>query len=334
MEKHVLFSQEEKIEKFDKIDSKIIQLLNMNSRISLKEIGKIVHKSKEGVRARIKSLERRKIILAYSTVINFEEINVQRYLVKISLKGSIIEKEDYIEKIKKHKDLISLSEVLNEIQLLFFVRNYEHLNKIISEIFKDKIVSKFQHSRIIEYHYSPPILFNLDKDEKFRRYLLKFDKEKTVEKHSVDKIDLKILRILSGNSNIKISEISERLKIQRDTVKYRVDKLVKSKIVEAFHIYFNIHKLGYITHILNIAVSDRTQMKEMINYLKNHHLTNGVVELEGVWNLFIPFYSRNIKEVIDFEKEFLRKFGESIFDYSIAGFKEQVSVREFPEFEV
>ena len=335
MEKHILFSQEEKIGKFDKTDSKIIQLLNLNSRILLKDIAKATYKSKEGVRARIKSLEKRRIILAYPTIINFEKINFQRYLFCISLKGSITEKEDYIEKIKKHNDLISLSEVLNEIHLLFFMKDYVHLNEIISEITQDKILAKFEYSKIIQYHYSPPILFDLNKDDKFKRFLfeLKAKKEQKVDKYILDKIDLKILKILSENSNLKISEISEKLKIQRDTVKYRMDNLVKSRVIESFHIYFNVHKLGYMTHVLSAAVADRTKIKEITYFLRNHPLTNGVVELEGVWNLYTPFYSKNIKEVIDFEKEFLRKFGNFIFDYSIAGFKEQVSVREFPEFE-
>jgi len=333
MEKNILFSQEDKIEKFDKTDAKIIQLLNTNSRLSFQEIGKIVYKSKEGVRARIRSLEKREIILGYPSIINFEKINIQRYLFKIYLKGSITEKEDYIEKIKRHKDLISLSEVLNEVQFLFFIKDYEHLNEVISEIAKNDCIAKFEFSKLIKYHYSPPVLFDLHNDEKFRKHISNLNKEKKKEKLVIDKTDFKILKILSENSNIKISEISERLKIQRDTIKYRMNRLINSGIVESFHIYFNIHKLGYITHVLKIAVSERTKMKEIIDYLKNHYLTNGVVELDGSWNLFVPFYSKSIKEVINFEKTFLRKFEENLFDYSIIEFKEQVSVREFPDFE-
>ena len=59
----------------DKIDRKIINLLQKNARASLKELSKECFISSPAIAARINKLERNGIITGYHTSVNMEKIN-------------------------------------------------------------------------------------------------------------------------------------------------------------------------------------------------------------------------------------------------------------------
>lgn len=59
----------------DEIDRKIVELLIQNARMSYSDIGEVVGLSRVAVKTRIRSLEERKIIEEYTTIINPQKIN-------------------------------------------------------------------------------------------------------------------------------------------------------------------------------------------------------------------------------------------------------------------
>lgn len=64
----------EKKEKFDETDMKIIKELLSKGRITLVDLSEKLDMSPNGVKERIKNLERKKIIVGYKTKINYEEL--------------------------------------------------------------------------------------------------------------------------------------------------------------------------------------------------------------------------------------------------------------------
>ncbi len=59
----------------DVTDRKIVELLIQNARMSYSDIGEAVGLSRVAVKTRIRSLEERKIIEEYTTIINPQKIN-------------------------------------------------------------------------------------------------------------------------------------------------------------------------------------------------------------------------------------------------------------------
>ena len=59
----------------DQLDQKIVQLLIENARMSYSEIGERIGISRVAVKMRIRSLEERKIIEGYTTIINPQKIS-------------------------------------------------------------------------------------------------------------------------------------------------------------------------------------------------------------------------------------------------------------------
>lgn len=62
--------------KIDAVDQAILSILTQNARASISDIGRQVHKSRTAVEARIARLEREKVILGYSVVL--DELAEQR----------------------------------------------------------------------------------------------------------------------------------------------------------------------------------------------------------------------------------------------------------------
>ena len=63
------------LEGMDKLDQAILRLLIENARLSYSEIGEQVGISRVAVKARVKALEEKGIIEAYTTIINPQKIN-------------------------------------------------------------------------------------------------------------------------------------------------------------------------------------------------------------------------------------------------------------------
>jgi DNA-binding Lrp family transcriptional regulator len=87
-----------KLVDINKKDEKIIEILAKNCRISLINIAEKVNMSPNGVKERIKKLEKEKVIVGYKTKINYELLGFLHFRVFIHAKKI---SDEFYEKIKK-----------------------------------------------------------------------------------------------------------------------------------------------------------------------------------------------------------------------------------------
>ena len=60
----------------------------------------------------------------------------------------------------------------------------------------------------------------------------------------IDKLDLEILKLLSRDSKISFSEISNLLKVSNTTIHVRIKRLLKLEVIKNFTITIDYNKLG------------------------------------------------------------------------------------------
>jgi DNA-binding Lrp family transcriptional regulator len=84
-EKEISTSNNADIEKIDKEDEMIIMLLSQDCRMSLLDISEKVKMSPNGVKNKIKILEKKKIIIGYKTKLNYEKIGFLHFRVFLHL---------------------------------------------------------------------------------------------------------------------------------------------------------------------------------------------------------------------------------------------------------
>jgi DNA-binding Lrp family transcriptional regulator len=93
---------------YDNIDKKILELLSINSRISVREISKIIESSPATVSRRIRKLEEKGVIKGYVSIIEDEELGYDcRALLLIKVSGNSDPKK-IIEEMKDNERICNL----------------------------------------------------------------------------------------------------------------------------------------------------------------------------------------------------------------------------------
>ena len=91
----------------------------------------------------------------------------------------------------------------------------------------------------------------------------------------LDETDIKILKIINDDVRISYRQISRDLGISVGTVHNRIDKMLKSGVIEKFAPILNHKKLGYtLTSIIGVNVEGVSleSWEEEISHNKNHKL--------------------------------------------------------------
>lgn len=124
-----------KIEKFDELDEKIIELYSLNIRKPLYEIADKLKVNPETLRLRIKNLEKKKIIVGYKINLNLEKLGYQGYRVDFSL-NSIKNNQEIFNYIKNHKYFYQINNSIGgaDFETEIVVKNLHHLLDILEEV--------------------------------------------------------------------------------------------------------------------------------------------------------------------------------------------------------
>ena len=124
----------------------------------------------------------------------------------------------------------------------------------------------------------------------------------------MDKIDIKILRLLQENSKISIREISKKLNTSPSTVYTRIKKLEKENIIKGYYAKVNEKKLGYgVKAFIFVSYSPSTLSQEnvakKIAALKN---VQGVYIVSGDWDIIVEVIEKDVESLGDFVIKKLR----------------------------
>lgn len=119
----------------------------------------------------------------------------------------------------------------------------------------------------------------------------------------LDKKDVEILKILNDNARKQNSKIAKKLKISKQSVGYRINRMEKEKVIKNFYTEFNVSRLDYNTYYIFLQLEKTTNKIEneiIANFLKEGNI-GWVINGTGKWNIILLVYSKSINE---FEKLF------------------------------
>lgn len=153
------------------------------------------------------------------------------------------------------------------------------------------------------------------------------------DKVKLDSIDKKILTLLSQQGRASIAEIANQLKISRDVVKYRLDRLVKLKVIQGFVAVVNPTKLGLpnmVTVNISFLSSNTHREKSLVEYLKSAPYIVYAAKVLGRWDLQIEVYSKHNKHLDEILNEIREKFSDIIKDMEIIPIIQEYKWKEFP----
>ena len=127
----------------------------------------------------------------------------------------------------------------------------------------------------------------------------------------IDVKDKKILYQLDENSRLSFSKIGKNVGLSKDVVAFRVKKLQEKVIIKNYYTVIDASKLGYLSFRFYFVFQYVTPelKKEIIDYFINDKYTYFVGLIEGIYNLAVILWVKNVMEFYSFYKKTLKKYG-------------------------
>ncbi|MDB0041022.1 Lrp/AsnC family transcriptional regulator [Algibacter sp.] len=119
----------------DSINSKILECLQKNARLSNAEIGRRVGISSPAVSERIKKMEDLGIIEGYKTIVSPFEIGYQLKAI-ITLRAFMGKLKPFLEKVKTYDEVINCYRITGDENIVMEVvlKNQKHLEAFIDQL--------------------------------------------------------------------------------------------------------------------------------------------------------------------------------------------------------
>jgi len=169
--KHVTFGGNIVNNKFDELDSNILEVLANNARIPLLELARKTKSTIEIVRLKIKKLEEKEIILNYRIAVDLNKLELEFFKAIIYFK-KLSEKDEkklfnWMEREPSSQYYIR-SLAPWEAELEFAVSSYQEFNKIINNLRKDfhDVIKNYEHLIMIYETWMPAYIEMLNVNKK------------------------------------------------------------------------------------------------------------------------------------------------------------------------
>lgn len=138
-------------------------------------------------------------------------------------------------------------------------------------------------------------------------------KDKTAE--ILDELDRKILYELDMNSRQSCKQIAKKVGSNKNTVNYRIHKLIKNRIIVKFTTHINPAKFGYqnIKVYFQFQNFDKNIETQFFEYLKKFERVGWIVRGSGSWDAIFCYWA---KSSFDFYQTFIKilnKFSPYIY---------------------
>lgn len=308
-----------KIVKLDLKDQQIIHELIKNSRTPASVIGKKWNMKKENVLYRIEKLFKKGIITNTQTIINTKKLGYTPYNVYIRTKNLSGEKEEkFIQYLIKH---LYVSWVITatgrwDIIVQIFSKNPESFNSTLTEIDQKygDLIEKKDFFIVTEFHH---FVHTYLKEKKTQPPKKEINKQDTNSKLDIDIKDIEIIELIADNARLSLIEIAEKTNLSSDTISYRIKKLIKQNIIKRFSIFQNVYLLGYQFYslLLRIDESDKTKIKEFLNFAKTDERINVLTKQIGEYNYVLDIDCKSNLEFNNLLKKIKELFGDILKNY-------------------
>lgn len=128
----------------------------------------------------------------------------------------------------------------------------------------------------------------------------------------LDLKDKKILYELDKDSRISLTDLAKKLKTSKEVVHYRINNLIKNKIILKFHTVPSTYRFGMVAYKVYLRLQDISKEKfdELISYLLKNDSVFWIGVSRGRWDLMFGVWAKNIEEFFKIHDQLLDKFSK------------------------
>lgn len=144
---------------------------------------------------------------------------------------------------------------------------------------------------------------------------------------SLERKDREILFELDQNSRQPYAQIAKKLRISKENVKYRIDRMQKQGLIDSFHAYVDLANLGfsYFKYYLRFRGTSPELKEKYFSFLKEHPRIVWSIRCVGKYDSVVLYVGRDIREYYQFIQEVQEQFGQYIalldVNFNVSGFQ-------------
>ncbi len=300
------------MEELDLYDKKILFELDINSRISASKIAKKLKLPKETVNYRIKRLEKNGWINRLYTIFNASLFGYSYYRIYLKFyKLTASTEMEIIDYITNDPTCANLRIIEGQYDLVFLT-----IQKNPSELkgFLQCFLNTFGM-----YVQEKNILILIKTHKLNQKFLFKGNTIKKTFNHvelknySLDKIDLGIMKSISINARMKLSDIAQSLKVDSRLIRYHIKRMEHAGIIVAYTTDMNLVQLSRELIQIDIALKDPAFILRIIDFFDKTNTCVFVHEILGKYDLSVEIYVENDEML----RNILEKFKEQFLDHYV-----------------
>lgn len=134
----------------------------------------------------------------------------------------------------------------------------------------------------------------------------------------LDAFDRKILFELDSDSRQSVSQLAKRVRLGRDLVSYRIEKLQENGMLKRFATMINPYKLGLTVYKTYLKIEiNRDRLAALVSYLDNHPSTCWLAECHGKWDIVFSILARTPLEFYMFQDKLFSDFRDIILSHNV-----------------
>lgn len=313
-------------------DRKLLYEIDFHARDPYSKLAKRVGLSKQGVEYKINNLIKKGVIKGFYPVINVPKLGYIYCRLLLTLQNvTEKEKNKIINFLKENKKVFWLFDMQGSFDLLMVIwaKNISDFKEFIEDLeakYGSYIKSKIETiaTDVIHYRYRFPLGI---------KELEEIHIKETETRIKIDNLDKKILDLLSKNPRISLVEMSELVSESPKVVSYRIKRLEKEKLIEAYRPIIDYNSLGYTYYkiFINLNKISKGELIELKNHIKSNPLVIYLVEGIGLpADLEIEMVIKSNQELFQFIQELKEKFSKLIAEYNTVVFMNTLKVRYLP----
>jgi DNA-binding Lrp family transcriptional regulator len=135
----------------------------------------------------------------------------------------------------------------------------------------------------------------------------------------LDLLDKKIMYELDLNARASVTAIGKKIRASKETVNFRIKRLLKEDYIKGFYAVFNTAKLGYFYYKTFLKFHRTTPEieEDIVEYIREHKNCAYLGSCEGPYNIIFLIMVQNARQFKEFLTKFKEKFGEYILEKEI-----------------
>jgi DNA-binding Lrp family transcriptional regulator len=135
----------------------------------------------------------------------------------------------------------------------------------------------------------------------------------------LDLLDKKIMYELDLNARAPVTSIGKKIRASKETVNFRIKRLLNQGYIKGFYTVFNTAKLGYYYYKTFLKFHRTTPEieKEIVEYIRLNKNCAYLGSSEGPYDVIFLIMVQNARQFKEFLIKFKEKFGDHILEKEI-----------------